>query len=619
MSTIATMQASSTDAKWSRVLPRSRAACLVLGLLAVLVLAAASQPWWLAPLLTGPLEKSSGRSVHFDSIRIGLTSALDPVLHFRGARIDNAAWADAGKPFAALGEASAVVSWRSFTEGRAVILLMTLRDGYADLELAADGRRNWRLRDPENRGPGRYKVERLLAQNATVRFRNAAIDLVLEATASPNTTDTSAVAMPTRIELAGQWRKVPFEASVASGAVVSFVDTDGTFPLRGHVTAGGSRLDIDGRAGDIFREPRFDARVLLVGDSLAPFQAFVGGPHEGRRAFRVEGHLQADGQGLTLMASTARVGATDLAGDLAFGHHGDRRHLRATLRSVKADAADLRWLVGTRVPAAAAASSASAASAASAAAAPMPAAGPAFDADVDYAVASLRVAEAPWLRSLSFQAALADGRLRVGKFDLGVLQGRASGRVEIDLRKRPISGEGDLTLRDVRVESLMPAQPAMKRVSGLLHAQAHMQASGDSARALLASATGRIDASLTRGTISSLLDAEIGLQGGKILRSLLGDADAVPIRCAAAAIELRQGAGRLRLLVLDTARTRTVGTGTIDLRDETVDVVLTPVAKEGGLFVLDRSIRLHGPLRKPDRELVARSDSGAASRGACPP
>ena len=615
MSTITTMQASSTDAKWSRVLPRSLVARLVLGSLALLALAVASQPWWLAPLLTGPLEKSSGRSVHFDSIRIGLTSALDPVLHFRGVHIDNAPWADAGKPFAALGEASAVVSWRSVTEGRVVIRLMTLRDGYADLELAADGRRNWRLRDPENRGPGRYKVERLLAQNATVRFRSAAIDLVLEATASPNTTDASAVAMPTRIELAGQWRKVPFAASVASGAVVSFVGTDSTFPLRGHVTAGGSRLDIDGRAGDIFREPRFDARVLLAGDSLAPFQALIGGLHEGRRPFRVEGRLKADGGDLALTASTARVGATDLAGDLAFGHHGDRRHLRATLRSDKADAADLRWLVGTRVPVAAAASSASAASTATA---PVPVAGPAFDADVDYAAASLRVPEAPWLRSLSFQAALADGRLRVGKFNLGVLQGSASGRVEVDLRQRPISGEGDLMLRDVRVESLMPAQAAKKRVSGLLHAQAHVQASGDSARALLASATGRIDASLTRGTISSLLDAEIGLQGGKILRSLLGDAEAVPIRCAAAAIELRQGAGRLRSLVLDTARTRTSGTGTIDLRNETVDVVLTPVAKEGGLFVLDRSIRLHGPLRKPDRELVARDGSGAASHGACP-
>ncbi|MEO7056682.1 MAG: hypothetical protein ABI143_07750, partial [Caldimonas sp.] len=280
------------------MLPHSRLARVVLGLLAAVALALAIQPLWLAPVVSGVLEKSSGRRVHFDSLRVGLTSGLEPTLRFRGVRIDNTAWADAGKPFVALGEASAVVSWRSVAEGRVVIGLMTLRDGYVDLERAADGHRNWRLRDPENRGPGRYKIERLLAQNATVRVRHEAADLVIEATASPNTTDAPAAGMPTRVEIVGQWRAVPFEASLVSGAILSFTGTDSTFPLRGHVLAGGSRLDVDGHAGDIVRGQRFDARVQLVGDSLAPFDSLIGRLHEGRRTFRAEGHLKADREGL---------------------------------------------------------------------------------------------------------------------------------------------------------------------------------------------------------------------------------------------------------------------------------------------------------------------------------
>ena len=68
----------------------------------------------------------------------------------------------------------------------------------------------------------------------------------------------------------------------------------------------------------------------------------------------------------------------------------------------------------------------------------------------------------------------------------------------------------------------------------------------------------------------------MGLQGGKILRSLIAGAEPLPIRCAAAALAIDRGAGRIRTLVLDTERTRTTGTGTIDLAHETFDIVLTP-------------------------------------------
>ena len=175
-----------------------------------------------------------------------------------------------------------------------------------------------------------------------------------------------------------------------------------------------------------------------------------------------------------------------------------------------------------------------------------------------------------------------------------------------------------MTLRGARVEQLLPAQTDKNRVTGALHGRAQLNARGDSAEALLASATGSISASLVGGTISSLLDAEIGLQGGKIVKSLLGGAEPLPIRCAAAVLDLRNGNGPLRTLVLDTARTRVSGSGVVDLARETIDIVLTPEAKQGGLFVLDRSIRLNGALRHPARELVARAEPSPASAKACP-
>ena len=98
---------------------------------------------------------------------------------------------------------------------------------------------------------------------------------------------------------------------------------------------------------------------------------------------------------------------------------------------------------------------------------------------------------------------------------------------------------------------------------------------------------------------------------------MIGGSEPVAIRCANATLDLRRGRGVVRTLVIDTDRTRTTVTGSLDLPSETIDLVLTPEAKRGGLFVLDRSIHLHGLLLKPERALIGRAESPMVGQG-CP-
>ncbi len=583
-----------------------------LTLLSLALLATLTQPLWLGPLVAHQLAGASGRSVAIESMRAGLTNDFHPVARFRGIAVQNAAWADTTRPFAVVGEAVALVSWRSLEERRPVIERLILRDGEVDMERRSDGLRNWRLRDPENRGPGLYKVLALQAERTSLRFRHegAELDLVAKASAEAEA-GGGAEALTTRIDLQGTWRELPFTARVATGPVLSFLETGTTFALRGRVEAGGASLEATGRAGDIFRAPVFDARVAVAGDSLVPFRAFLGPRHDGqvKKAFRVEGRLAAGAKLYSLSAAQARIGATDLAGEVSWGRE-DRPVLRATLDSAFADLADLRWLAGR---------------------APVKAARERVAEDVDehrflratdaalrIGVRRLRAAEAPWLRSVAFDASLLDGVIAVTGLEAGVFQaGRATGRMGADLRKRPAAVEAELVLRGLRLETLLAGQPEDKRVTGLLQADVQIAASGESAAALRQSAGGTVRARLTGGSIPGLLDAQIGLQGGRMLRSWLAGSERVAVRCAAAAIDLRHGAGQIRSLVFDTERTRTTGTGRVDIGAGTFDVVLTPEAKQGGWLVLDRSIHLHGPLQKPARELIARAAVGRDAASAC--
>ena len=111
----------------------------------------------------------------------------------------------------------------------------------------------------------------------------------------------------------------------------------------------------------------------------------------------------------------------------------------------------------------------------------------------------------------------------------------------------------------------------------------------------------------------------MGLQGGRVVRSMLVGAEPIAIRCAAAVLDVERGTARIRSLVVDSERTRTLGSGTIDLGKEALDVVLTPEAKQPGLFILDRSIHLNGPLREPRHELVARVAPASAPVRSCRP
>ena len=586
----------------------------LLGAALLFLVALVLHPWWLAHLLGDSLSRTSRRDVHFDSVRIGLTMSLAPVVVMRGVRIANAPWADTRQPFAVLEEAAFQFSWRRF-EDRWVVSHMQLRDGEVNLALQADGLRNWRLRDPEDRGPGHYWFYALEPHRASLGFVNGGIDLHLRTSASDLVPEPSTAApaggLVNQIDFDGAFRGLAFKGRVATGPVLTFMRTDQWFPVRGGGAIEGASIEVDGRAADIFRATEIDARVVLDGRSLAALHPFVGHRYAEPRVFHGEGHLRADAGHYALDGARVRVGATDLAGDAAWSRSGERRAVRADLHSDSTDFADLLWLLGRAAPASAkggpvVAAAASAASAAHGAGHDAFAAARDLDADVRFAAHRMRVAAVPALHSLKLKAVLADSQLSVSGLDAGWAGGHSTGTLGLDLRQHPARAEALIETQGVRVESLLATQDEKRRITGALRGRIALKATGDDVEALRASAAGKVSATLSDGTIPSMLDALMGLEGGKVVRSLLSGSDALPLRCAALTADVSAGKAHVRSLVIDSVNTRTTGAGVIDLREATIDLALTPEPKRPGLFEMNKSIHLFGKLHKPQRALVDR-------------
>ncbi len=609
---------------------------IALSLLAVLVLAIASHPWWLAPLVARDLASRSGRAVHFDSIRLGLTTSLKPLAVLRGVRIANAPWADPSVPFAAVDEARFEFAWRR-DEGRYIVSRLLLRGGETHLALSTDGRRNWRLHQPEDRGPGHFLFLAFEPHDIHLSFTHPGLGLVFHGAASDAaaaaTTSHDGDALTTRVRFDGNVRGVAYKGETLTGPELTFRDTGRWFPLRGGVEVAGVRLDLDGRVADLLRAVMIDADATLAGRSLAALQPILGDRYLSPRAIRASGRLRVEAGRVSLAAAKASVGGTDLTGDLAWSKGDGRKSVQAHLQSDHADAADLLWLTGRDDAASAGRDVAESARAkppaittrlsrsvpaplATAAAAAGPdafAAARELEAEIAFEARHFHLAAWQQVQSLKLVARLHDRQLAVSDLDVGWADGHSNGRITLDLRQPLAVAEAQVTTRGVRVESLLHAAEARNRITGALAGTFRLKASGADVAALRANASGNAAFSVRGGTISSLLDAELGLEGGKLIRTVLSGAEPLALPCAAADIELRNGHAALRGLVIDSANTRTTGSGVIDLRERTIDLVLTPAPKQSGFLQLSRSIHLHGHLPKPERSLIERVAQPAAS------
>lgn len=569
--------------------------------------AIASHPWWLAHWLGAYLSKTSGREVHFDRVRLGLTGALTPEVSFDGVRIANASWADSSQPFAVLGQAVFQLAWQRY-DGRWLVTKMILRDGEVHLLRQADGRRNWRLRDPEDRGPGHFWFQSLEPHRIALSFVHDAAGLELRTRASDLATTIGSDGLVNRIDFDGLWRGVAFKGSADAGAELTFFESGRWFPLRGHAEVQGARLEADGRAADLFRGLQIDAATVVSGNSLAGLHPLIGPRPAEQRPFRVEGRLLADDAGYAFKSARAKIGATDLAGDLAWSRRGERPSFSATLASDATHLADLLWLAGKGGASSPPAPQAVAAGAPPASAREPYARAREVDGALVFQARHFRVAEVPLLQSLKLEARLAAGVLAISGLDLGWGSGHTTGTIVLDLRQKPTRSQAQLETRGVRFEALLPARDEKQRITGVLHAHSALKAVGDDVEALRAGLSGTVSATLSAGTIPSLLDAQMGLAVGKLMRTFISGNEPLPLPCAAVKAELGGGQARIRSLVIDSANTRTTGSGVVDLRDGAIDMLLTPEPKRPGLFELQKSIRLSGRPPRLEKTLVDRRE-----------
>lgn len=593
----------------------------VAGFVLLIACWAISEPIWMRPLVQRYVREHAGRRIDFDGLQLRLDADFQPVFRIHRLQVENASWASA-RPLITAEQVDVTLAWRSLRGHGTVLPLVVLGDADIDLEQQIDGLRNWRLADPQDRGPGRVRILSLQAVGSRLRMLDRARDLELQLAVTPMAASESLPARPTlppmnqHLHIDGRYRQTPFEGDFSVSAVLTLFDTGADFPLRGRLRSGGSSLALEGTSHDLLQLGGFDVAAHLLSTDLVA----AAGPLFGAVALpalkaEARARLRRQGDDWQLTDLHAHLGASDLAGslDLLRPVGGGRSSVRAELVLQRVDLEELRrGYAGHR------------AAAAVATVADRVHPGPSrpvdrFDAEVELVVAKIDglplAGPLQAVDGLRTHASLQAGRLTLSPLSFTVAGGEASGRLSLDTTREPIAAALELGLKRLPMDRFAAAGSAKPGVEGNLDLQMALQSQGDSFAALRDSASGKVSASLHQATLPATLDARMALDAGQWLRAVVSPGKRVAVTCAIGEMQIDAGRGRTTRLAIETENVVLSGSAAVDLRTKSFELVLTPHRKQSALLALDKSIRLVGGFRHPKAGLVERDP--ASSRAGC--
>ncbi len=522
-------------------------------------------------------------------------------------RFGNAAWAKAPSMAQADALAFEIEVW-PLLRGDFVLPEVRLQRPRVALERVTEQPGNWMLNRPRRRDR-RFEIGELLVTDGELTLRDAPArtNLTLEVkSGKPGPDDVSA---PLQVSGSGRYRAQRFKLEGRVESPLELRDQTEPFRVDLRAHAGATRVHARGGVSTIAALREFDLAFALNGADLADLEPLFDIVMPTTPPYVLDGQLQRRGEVWHYREVTGRVGDSDLAGDVTLTWGGERPHLKAALVSKRLDFDDLAGFVGAPPSAGKGETTSPEQARAAAELARSARVLPqkpyrldklrAMDADVTLRAAQVDAAPLP-LQSLQGHLLLDNGVARLDPLELGVAGGRIDSRITLDASRTPIAASADLNLRGLQLPKLFPGVELTEDSSGRIGGRVKLSGRGNSVADMLAGANGDVGLVMGKGRISNLLVEFAGLDVAEALKFLIGKDRIIPVRCAFADFGVKDGVVTARSFVFDSTDTVIYGEGRIDLRDESLNLLLRPQPKDKSLVSLRSPLVVDGSLKDPD-------------------
>lgn len=524
-----------------------------------------------------------------------------PAAHIRDIRIAGPDWA-LERDTLKIADAQFSVRLGALLAGRIEMPLVQITRPEVVLIATEDGRKSWVL-DPDrpntDEGLRLPPINRLIIRGGRLSLTNQERDIQLEAAVSAR--DGSDGDAGFHLDGRGTMNGTPLTLEVRGGPFIN-IRRDRPYGFTAMLSGVGSQLLAEGSITRPFDLGQFKATLNLQGRDLADLYLLTGITTPNTPPYRLTGALKRDGSLYTFNALSGRVGSSDLSGDLKVYKVGDRRRVEADLRSRLLDIDDLAAVLGGTPTVTASGDTALTSGVPGRLLPDAPLNVErlrAMDGTLRYRATRVKRNDMD-LRQVDLGADLKDGVLNLDPIAFDFNRGALNGTARINATKDLPYTTADFRLRGYPLESIIPARDGAPTVTGRALGRAQLEGSGASVHDFAAASNGTISLIVPQGRIRAAFAELLGINiTAGLGRLLSGDDGASELRCAVADFTVSRGIATARTLVIDTTPVLAKGTGTINLRTETMDLRIDGETKHPRLVRLWSPITVTGPLTGP--------------------
>ncbi len=532
-----------------------------------------------------------------------------PVVRAEQVAIANATWAQQDD-FASVGRVELRVPLLPLLNRTLDLDHVELTDAQLHLERSAEGEGNWNFLFGNNEGSGwQLELGTLRLGATTLQYTDTGLELDL--TAKLTTARADHADNATAFNLEGRYREAKLQGSGTAGSLLSLNEPDVNYPIQVELHAGEVALTAQGRVGNLRDDPTVDLQVSVAGPSMTLLYPVTGLVLPPTAPFKTQGRLQG-----SLGPSqadwhyrdfTGHMGDSDLSGTLTYKSRSPRPQLEGQVQSEHLQLVDLGPLIGLEGvaadPAAADPEARRGHSAGNGRLIPnVPFLADRWgdmDIHVDYHAGTLQHGDVIITRQLTAQVRLQDRQLALKPLELTLGGGQARLELALDARERPVAGQLDLHLQGVALDSLIESS-RLEQIGGTVQGNVSLAGHGESLAALVDASDGKLDVFLNNGHVRRSVIDMAALDVLNMALSKAFDDDNVPITCAHAGFDVKQGVATSRDFQLQTPVAYFLVDGTVNLKTEQIHLTVHPHTIKPRLFSLRSPLDIRGDLRHPE-------------------
>jgi len=554
------------------------------------------------PELTQLVEEATGRKLVIDG-DIGFKLSLIPTVVIEDVKFANASWGS--KPeMLSLDKFEVQVSLMPLLSGNIQVNRVILLAPEILLETNKKGIGNWifesKKTEKETLSDSGSEttlpaivINDVYIENARITYKDGVTGKETKVVIENIETKTDSFDDPLSLLVKIIYNEIPIKIEGSLGSVNQLMANE-KYPVDLEIDVSDAKIGLHGQIAKPMEGKGLDLELSFDVESLSKLSKLAGSELPALGPVSFTGKL-SDGDGsYSIKSLKVQLGKTDLSGELKINLAGKRPALTAKLSS---NSIDLVELSGGESEAVAAKKEKKARVFSSD---PLPLEGlKSADADVTINAKQIKTSSLV-LKKTKIGLTLKNGNLFIKPLSTLLAGGSLNGSIGLNA-----SGKTAILVADINIKGLEPSQlPQLKDkiTGGKTDVTIKVKGSGNSVSQIMAGLNGKLLAKMAKG---ELKDSKTKAAGTDLFSMLnpSGTREGTLIECGVINFNIKDGIATAdKGIAIATNKMNVIGSGTIDLKTEKLDIGITPQAREGaGISVgqLAGLVRLGGTLANP--------------------